>query len=75
MTVKLFGLSNDPDTIKASSLLSQANIGYKLVDVEKSGILASLERDLDVRDLPFILVPNGKVEGIKQIEGFIRHSR
>lgn len=71
MTVKLFGLPNDPDTEKAESMLSQAHIGYKLVDVEKAGILASLDRDLDVKELPVMIVPNGKVEGIRAIEGFI----
>lgn len=74
MTVKLFGLSGDPDTERAVSMLSEARVTYKLVDVEETGILGSLDRDLDVKELPFMIVQNGKVEGLEAIEGFLRRS-
>lgn len=70
MTVKLFALRNDPDTEKAVGVLRKAKIQIQLIDVEKEGILASLERDLDVRELPFLLLQNGKIEGLKAIEVF-----
>jgi hypothetical protein len=72
MTVKLFALSGDPDTDTARSILSAADIGYELVDVEEAGILASLDRDLDVKELPFVIAQNGKFEGLRAIEGFVR---
>ena len=73
--VRLFAISADPDTEKAKILLKQANIEYHLVDVEREGVLGFLDRDLDVRDLPFILVAGGKIEGIEAIKGFVALSK
>lgn len=75
MTVKLFALPDDPDTERAREILGQANIGYELVDVESTGIVAFLDRDLDVRELPFILAQSGKIEGLEAIRGFAARSK
>jgi glutaredoxin-related protein len=74
MTVKLFALSYDPDTATALSLLRNANIDVEFVDVEREGILACLDRDLDIKELPFIILQNRKIEGLQAIEGFARHA-
>jgi len=73
--VRLFALSTDPDTEKATALLKQAKIEFQIVDVERTGVLAFLDRDLDVRQLPFILAGGGKFEGLSAIEGFLALSK
>lgn len=75
MTIKLFALLGDPDTKKASALLEQAEILYEVVDVETTGILAYLDRDLDVKVLPFIIAQNAKFEGLEAIRGFATRSK
>ncbi len=71
MIVKLFALREDPDTQKALQILARAHIQYELVDVENEGILAHLERDLDVKELPFMIIQNAKIEGLPAIKGFV----
>jgi hypothetical protein len=69
--VRLFAIATDPDTERAENLLRSAQIEYRFVDPDREGVLACLERDLDVRRLPFLLSGSGKIEGIEAIEGFV----
>ncbi len=74
MMVKLYVLRDDPDTEQAGVLLSRANVGYSLIDVESSGILPFLDRDLGVSKLPFIITENAKFEGLDGIREFATRS-
>lgn len=67
MTAKLYALADDPDTKKAQKLLTKKKIAYHVVDVEKEGILAHLDRDLGVSELPFVILDSKKYEGLEQI--------
>jgi hypothetical protein len=73
--VMLLGLTEDPDTDKAETILNEAKIRYEVVDVASTGIVAFLDRDLDVKQLPCVLAPDRKVEGLEAIKGFARTLR
>lgn len=75
MTVKLYAISGDPDTEKAITFLKTAKIGIQLVDVEKEGIISFLDRDLGVRELPFLLLRDATVEGLEAIKSFARQAK
>jgi hypothetical protein len=67
--IRLFGLPYDPDTATAREILVQ-HFRLSVIDVEKTGMLPFLDRDLGVQELPFVVADNKLYQGLSMIRTF-----
>jgi hypothetical protein len=68
--IRLFVLPEDPDAAAAEELLRRAGLNVVVVDVEKTGMLPFLDRDLGINALPFLVADSRMYEGLSMIRSF-----